>query len=351
MLVNVSIAGIEVDAMEDVFLGAGEGIAIFARDKVLHAAEGDLVGALIEFGAYAVDDAGFRNLDVGGFAVGIGGILPGVVEGSIDAVGYLLAQQELVIVGLGETLAAGEEVGRVEIAEVGVGDGGFVEVEVLRSLDEDASTVNVTVVVVGSNFAGGAAVDVEAAPLSFDTGDRFHVKIEAADVEGPAAGGSLFRNLLRTFVGGDGYLLLLGGLVELALEALLVAAPHEVGIGPVEILAGGGMEGNAVMAGLVELELAVNDTALLALVVLVGIVGVEGAPIAEGEVHLLQVDPAIEAFLKACLRADASCGDGRRDGGWGSGDVRHGVRHSTGGDRTVGEDHAPCECENCRKKA
>ena len=77
------------------------------------------VESLVGFRANAVEETSFRELEIGCFADRLAAALPGVVEGRIDAPGKGLAQQELVIVGVRQSLAAGEEVGRIQVTAVG----------------------------------------------------------------------------------------------------------------------------------------------------------------------------------------------------------------------------------------
>lgn len=227
--------------------------------------------------------------------------MPGVVERGVYALADFFSQEELVIVGVGEALTSSEEVGCVKVAEVGVCNRGFVKEDRLGALDDDAFPCDVAVIVVGRDLAGGAAVDVQAAVLCFDSVDRSEVKVEPAHIEGPSTRGSLMGILLRAFVGVDGDLLCRCCLGELAIKALFVAATHEVRVSPVEVFTAGAVKGDAVAARFVELELAIEDAALLRLIVLMSVVGIEGAAVSQREIHLIQIYPAREGRLNASL--------------------------------------------------
>src|SRR5579859_7817769 len=274
MGIDMGIASLDREALSYIFLGRRDCIALGALDEIGNFAEGDLIEALVGLEADGVDDAHLGNSGFDGFAKRVGGVLPSVVDRGVYPSLDLLPEKKLMIVGMREAFAASKEIGHIQVAQIGVSHGCFVEEELIGPFDQQALTRDVAVIVVGCNFAGRAAVDVEAAILHLHAVDWLDIEVEAAHVESPSPRCALLCNARGRQVCVHGNLLDRVGLGVAQLEGLSVAATHEVRIGPVEVLPGGGMEDYSVAALPVELELAVDDAPLLALVIFMSVVGV-----------------------------------------------------------------------------
>jgi len=72
-----------------------------------------------------------------------------------------------VVIRLGKPLVAVQEVRSIDVAEIPVGHGEFIEVEVFRLTDDEAAARHVSVVVVAGDLAVIAAIDSDGAVLEF----------------------------------------------------------------------------------------------------------------------------------------------------------------------------------------